>query len=56
MLLIVEKGTRGGIIHSMQKLRYAKTNNKYMKDFEKNKEFSYLKYWEGNDLYRWEML
>ena len=56
MLLMIEKGIRRGIIHSMQKLRYAKANNKYMKDFEKNKEFSYLKYWDGNDLYRWGML
>ena len=27
-----------------------KTNNKYMKDCDKNKELSYLKYWEVNNL------
>ena len=30
MLLIVEKGIRGRICHSI--FRYAKANNKYMKD------------------------
>ena len=38
MLLMVEKGIRGGICHSIY--RYAKANSKYMKDYEKNKESS----------------
>ena len=42
MLLMVEKGIRGGICHSIY--RYAKANNKYMKDCDKNKESSYLQY------------
>ena len=41
MLLTVEKGMRGGIRHSNYK--YAKANNKYMKDYDKNKESYYLK-------------
>ena len=36
ILLMVEKGIRGGICHSIY--RYAKANNKYMKDYDKNKE------------------
>ena len=35
MLLMVEKGIRGGICHSIY--RYGKANSKYMKDFDKNK-------------------
>ena len=53
MLLIVEKGIRGGICNLIR--RYAKANNKYMKDYDKNKESSCLKYWDGNDLYGWAM-
>ena len=53
MLFMVEKGIRGGICHSIY--RYAKTNNKYMKDHDKNKESSYLQYWHVNNLYWWAM-
>ena len=42
MLLMVEKGIRLGKCHSIN--RYAKVNNKYMKDYDKNEESSYLKY------------
>ena len=40
MLLIVEKGIRGGICQSIY--QYAKANNKYMKDCDENKESSFL--------------
>ena len=53
MLLIVEKDIRGGICHSIY--RYAKANNKYMKDYDNNKWSSYLQYWDVNDLYGWAM-
>ena len=53
MLLMVEKGIRGRICHSSN--RYVKTNNKYMKDYDKNKESSYLKFWNVNSLYVWAM-
>ena len=49
MLLIVEKGITGGICHSIH--QYAKANNKYMEDYDKNKESSYLKYWDVNNSY-----
>ena len=53
MLLMVEKGIRGGICHSIY--WYAKANNKYMKDYDKNKELTYLQYWDVNNLYGWAM-
>ena len=36
MLLMVEKGIKRGICHA--KYRYAKANNKYMKDYNKDEE------------------
>ena len=51
MLLMVEKGIRGGICHSIY--QYAKANNKYMKEYDKNKESSYLQYWDVINLYGW---
>ena len=53
MLLMVEKGIRGGICHAIN--RYAKANNKYMKDYDKKKESSYLKYWHVSNFYGWAM-
>ena len=42
MLSMIEKGIRGGICHAIH--RYAKANNKFMKEYDKDKESSYLKY------------
>ena len=53
MLLMVEKGFRRGICHSVY--RYAKANNKYMKDYNKNKESPHLQYWDVDNLYCWTM-
>ena len=53
MLLMVEKGIRRGICHFIY--RYAKSSNKYMKDYDKNKGSPYLQYWDVNNLYGWEM-
>ena len=52
MLLMVEKGIRGGICHSI--LRYAKAN-KYMKDYNKDEEESFLQYNDTNNLYGFAM-
>ena len=49
MLLMVDKGIRGGICHAIQ--RYAKANNKYMKNYDKNKASSYIQYLDANNLY-----
>ena len=53
MLLMVEKGIRGGICHSI--CGYAKANKECMKDHEKNKESSYIQNWVVNNLYGWVM-
>ena len=53
MLLMVEKGTRGGICQATH--RYAKANNKYMKNYNKNIESSYIEYLNANNLYGWTM-
>ena len=53
MLLLVENGTRGGICYSTY--WYAKASNKYMKDYDKNKELSYIQYGDVNDLCGWAM-
>ena len=50
---MVEKAIRGRLCHSIN--RFAKANNKYMKDHNKNEESSYLKYRDVNNLYGWEM-
>ena len=46
MLLMVEEGIRGGMCQSVH--RYAKANNKYMKNYDKNIESSYLTYLDAN--------
>ena len=55
MLLIVEKEIKicHGICHAMH--RYAKANNKYMKDYNKDEEESFLEYLDANNLYGWAM-
>ena len=49
MTFMVEKAIRGGIFHPIH--RYAKANNKYMKDYDKNKKQSYFEYVNVNNLY-----
>ena len=53
MLLMIYKGFRGGIYQATH--RYAKVNNKYMKNYDKNNESSYIEYLDANNLYGWAM-
>ena len=52
MLLMVEKEIRGGICHAIH--RYAKANNKWMKNYNKIKK-SYVQYLDANNLHGWGM-
>ena len=49
MLLMVEKGIRGGICHAIHS--YAKANNKYMENYNEKEESSYIQYLDANNLY-----
>ena len=53
MLLMVEKGNRGRICQAIH--RPAETNNKYMKNYNKDVISSYLLYLHTNNLYGWAM-
>ena len=48
MLLMIEEGKKGGICPPV--LRHAKANNKYMKDYDENKNDSFLIYTDYNNL------
>ena len=50
---MVEKSIKGGVYHSIY--QYAKANNKYMKEYDKNKEMLYIQDWDVNNLYGWGM-
>ena len=51
ILIVVDKGSRGGRYHVIH--RYSNANKKYMKNNAKNKNISYLNYWDVNNLYEW---
>ena len=52
MLLMIEARIRGGMCKSVH--RYAKAN-KYMKNYDKSIESSYLMYLDSNNLHGWAM-
>ena len=45
---MVENGIRGGICHAMH--RYAEAN-KYMKNYDENKQSSFIEYQDANNLW-----
>ena len=53
MLMMFEQGIRGGITHISK--RYAEANNKYMKNYNAEKESTFIQYLDANNLYGWAM-
>ena len=53
MLLMVEKGIRGGICHVVH--IYAKANNTYMKDYNQDEEKLFFEYLDASNFYGWAM-
>jgi len=54
MYLFYERGIRGG--QSVIFKKYAEANNKYMKNYDKKKETSFISYIDANNLYGWAMV
>ena len=52
MHLFIEKGMRGGISYIAK--RHSKANNKYMENYDNNKENIFIMYLDANNLYGWE--
>ena len=53
MLLMVEKGIKWRICHAIH--RCVKAKNKYMKNYNKDHDSSYIMYLDANNLYIWAM-
>ena len=53
MLMLFERGIRGGITHISK--RYSKANNKYMRDYNPEKKSKFIQYLDANNLYGWAM-
>ena len=51
--LFIEKGIRGSISNICK--RYSLANNKYLKNYDSNKEYTFIMYWDANNLYGWGM-
>ena len=53
MFQFIEKGTRGGISYIAN--RFGEANNKYMKEYNKEKPSKYITYLDANNLYGYAM-
>ena len=53
MILMIENGIRDRICQAVH--RQAKANIKYMKNYDKSIESSYIEYLDANNLYEWAL-
>ena len=53
MYLFIEKGLRAGVSYIAK--RYAKANNKYMKNYDPKKSSKFITYLDMNNLHDWAM-
>ena len=53
MLLMVEKGIWSGTCNAIH--QFTKASKKYMKDYDRNKESSYIKYWDADNVCGWAL-
>ena len=51
--VFIEKGLRGGISYIAK--RYAKTNSKYISNYDPKKQSAFISYLDMNNLYGWTM-
>ena len=50
---MIEEGIRGGTTQVITK--FLQTNNKYIKDYDQNKDLLFLQYLDLNSLHAWAM-
>ncbi|KAG8240272.1 hypothetical protein J437_LFUL018109 [Ladona fulva] len=53
MILLIEKGIRGGISQCCK--RYVEANNKYLENYNPEKESTFITYYDANNLYGWAL-
>ena len=51
--MMIEQGIRGGMTHIAKK--YSEASNKYMKDYNLEKDSKFVQYFDANSFYGWAL-